>query len=79
MDHNGAYGASWADQWDYGEDPAPPTRGNGGGSEKSKSSAAMEKTKAIAATGVNKVKHRASLGVRWIKEKYDGHKRSQKN
>lgn len=72
-------GNSWADQWDYKSDPTPhqPKKassssgsGGGGGKYKQKVEDGMEKTKAVAATGVKKVKDGTSVGIQWIKDKY---------
>ncbi|KAG1331410.1 hypothetical protein COCNU_02G013780 [Cocos nucifera] len=72
MERSGSFGTSWADQWDYGDfEPAQ---------EKKKSSGVkngVEKTKAVASTGLKKVKEGTSLGFQWIKDKYQ--KRTQKH
>ncbi|MQM12950.1 hypothetical protein Taro_045872 [Colocasia esculenta] len=78
MDHNGGYGTSWAEQWDYGQERTPATT-RSGGSGKSKTSAALEKTKAVAATGLKKVKQGTTVGAQWIKEKYNNYKRNGKH
>ncbi|XVE54907.1 hypothetical protein DITRI_Ditri03aG0119700 [Diplodiscus trichospermus] len=74
-----SYETSWADQWDY-SDPVPAASGankkksnNSGGTGakyKQKVGEGFEKTKAVASTGVKKVKHGTSLGIQWIKDKY---------
>nr|GMD27631.1 CDP-diacylglycerol-glycerol-3-phosphate 3-phosphatidyltransferase [Ipomoea batatas] len=78
-----SYETSWADQWD----PEPlyhsNDRRNGGGSSASSSKVSgkmgetLDKTKAVASTGVKKVKAGASAGLHWIKDKY--HKSKQKH
>ncbi|KAG0472203.1 hypothetical protein HPP92_016749 [Vanilla planifolia] len=68
MDRNGSFENTWADQWDYGDDPAPARRSAGGKKK------GMEKTKAAAATGLKKVKQGTVVGFNWIKEKYQQRK-----
>ncbi|XP_030939086.1 uncharacterized protein LOC115963960 [Quercus lobata] len=83
MEGNNTYGASWADQWDYSNpDPIPnavDTKKNGGTSAKYKQKVGegLGKTKAVASTGMKKVKEGTTLGFHWIKDKY--HKTTQKN
>lgn len=64
---------SWADQWDpnpeYGG-PASKKSGGGGSSYGKKVGEGFGKTKAVASTGVKKVKQGTSLGFNWIKDKY---------
>lgn len=76
---------SWADQWDY-SDPNPVSNsktnsqnGAGGntGKYKQKVGDGLLKTKAVASTGVKKVKDGASVGFQWIKQKY--HNTTHKN
>lgn len=74
---NSSYETSWADQWDNGPDPVYDTKknsgGNGGGSAtkyKQKVGEGLVKTKAVASTGVKKVKEGTSMGFQWIKGKY---------
>ncbi|XVF12154.1 hypothetical protein REPUB_Repub08aG0089900 [Reevesia pubescens] len=78
--NNDSYGTSWADQWDY-NDPAPAvtadkkkkkSSSNGGTTAKYKQKVGdgLGKTKAVASTGVKKVKEGTSLGIQWIKDKY---------
>lgn len=71
---------SWADQWD----PEPAYDGyykNNNRSTTSKFSNKVgdkfDKTKAVASTGVKKVKEGTRAGFHWIKDKY--HKTTQKN
>ena len=76
-----SYGTSWADQWDNGPDPAydAPKKGEGAGSGakyKQKVGEGLGKTKAVASTGVKKVKEGTALGLQWIKHKC--HKTTQK-
>jgi hypothetical protein len=78
-------GASWADQWDYSDDPNPVSRNSKktgekqSGVEKTKeiATAGFEKTKVIASVGFKKAKEGTSHGIQWIKEKYQ-QKKSQK-
>lgn len=81
MESNNSY-TSWADQWD--SDPLPQTRSRGGGNSaggKGKYSRKVEagwgKTKAVASTGMKKVKEGTSVSVHWIKDKY--HKTTHKH
>ncbi|XVF54189.1 hypothetical protein PTKIN_Ptkin05aG0160800 [Pterospermum kingtungense] len=72
MERNNSNGASWADQWDYNKDPVPaPSVENKKKSTKYKHKVGegLEKTKAVASTGVKKVKEGTSLGIQWIKDK----------
>lgn len=79
--NNKAYGTSWAEQWDYNNnDPTPaPSVENQKKSAKYKQKVGegLGKTKAVASTGVKKVKEGTSLGIQWIKDKYQ--KTTQKN
>ena len=61
MERKNSFGSSWADQWDYGSDPAPRAGG--------KKQGGVEKTKAAAATGLKKVKEGTAHGFQWIKGK----------
>lgn len=75
MESNGSYGTSWADQWDTSEPkPIPVSKRTLGDRPKGKFSQKMEdgfdKTKAAASHGVMRVKVGATIGVRWIKDKY---------
>ncbi|KAK8953928.1 hypothetical protein KSP39_PZI002549 [Platanthera zijinensis] len=72
MDGKSPFDNSWADQWDYGDDPAPAGKKGGGGKKNG-----VEKTKEVAATGLKKVKQGTTVGFNWIKEKYQ--KRGQKH
>ncbi|XWS60672.1 hypothetical protein CRYUN_Cryun07bG0056000 [Craigia yunnanensis] len=80
--NNNSYGTSWADQWDY-NDPAPASTTqsskNGGTTAKYKQKVGegLGKTKAVASTGMKKVKEGTSLGIQWVKAKY--HKTTQKH
>jgi hypothetical protein len=67
-------GASWADQWDYSDDPNPASRNSKKTGDKQ---SGMEKTKVIASVGFKKAKEGTSHGIQWIKEKYQK-KKSQK-
>ncbi|PIA62268.1 hypothetical protein AQUCO_00200331v1 [Aquilegia coerulea] len=82
--NNNSYGASWADQWDYNNpDPVPvqnekkSSSGTGGGAAAKYGKKVGDKTKAVASTGLKKVKEGTTLGFHWIKDKYN--KRTQKN
>nr|GMD24257.1 CDP-diacylglycerol-glycerol-3-phosphate 3-phosphatidyltransferase [Ipomoea batatas] len=80
-----SYETSWADQWDpeplYNYKTTNDRRNGGGSSSSSKVSGkvgeTLDKTKAVASTGVKKVKAGASAGLHWIKDKY--HKSKQKH
>ncbi|KAL0369797.1 UNVERIFIED_CONTAM: hypothetical protein Sradi_1198000 [Sesamum radiatum] len=67
-------GGSWADQWDTSSDPLPEKKKSGGGGAAAKYGKkvgeGLGKTKAVASTGVKKVKEGTSVGFRWIKDKY---------
>ncbi|KAF9623315.1 hypothetical protein IFM89_000804 [Coptis chinensis] len=83
MEKSNSYGASWADQWDY-SNPDPvhtedPNKKKSGTSNKygKKVGEGFDKTKAVASTGMKKVKEGTTLGFNWVKEKYN--KRNQKN
>ncbi|XP_027339071.1 uncharacterized protein LOC113852877 [Abrus precatorius] len=65
----GSYGTSWADQWDDGPDPVSLSGSNE--SKKKKINTALGKTKAVASTGVKKFKEGSSVGIQWIKTKYN--------
>ncbi|KAK3030069.1 hypothetical protein RJ639_037617 [Escallonia herrerae] len=78
MEGKNSYGTSWADQWDYDQDLALAEQTKksiyNGGSRTSRYGKKVEhgydKTKAVASTGVKKVKEGTSVGIQWIKEKY---------
>ncbi|KAK9063195.1 hypothetical protein SSX86_017065 [Deinandra increscens subsp. villosa] len=76
MSGNNSYGSSWADQWDHNPDPMPAanfsknTGGGGGGVAGKYGKKVGVKTKEVAVTGAKKVKHGASIGIQWIKDKY---------
>ncbi|XAR50132.1 hypothetical protein NMG60_11004376 [Bertholletia excelsa] len=67
-----SYGTSWADQWDSDPDPIPvetrKTGGRRGIGMKAKVNEGLGKTKAVASTGVRKVKEGTSHGFHWIKD-----------
>ncbi|KAK7350583.1 hypothetical protein VNO77_09372 [Canavalia gladiata] len=63
----GSYGTSWADQWDDGPDPVTGSHE----SKKKPNNNALGKTKAVASTGVKKLKDGTSVGLQWIKTKYN--------
>ncbi|TVT99275.1 hypothetical protein EJB05_55350, partial [Eragrostis curvula] len=70
MQRSNSFGASWADQWDYGGDASPrgAARGHNTGKDGSGGGAAG-KTKAAAASGLKKVKEGTAQGFQWIKDK----------
>ncbi|KAG5101964.1 hypothetical protein JHK84_046933 [Glycine max] len=69
---------SWADQWDDGPDPVmvgsnsySNKNSNGNTAKyKQKLGEGFGKTKAVASTGVKKLKDGTSVGLHWIKAKY---------
>ncbi|CAK8566807.1 unnamed protein product [Lathyrus sativus] len=61
-----SHGTSWADQWGEGPDPI-----NGSNQSKKKSNNVLGKTKTVASTGVKKLKEGTSVGLQWIKTKYN--------
>ncbi|KAK7411044.1 hypothetical protein VNO78_02393 [Psophocarpus tetragonolobus] len=67
-----SYETSWADQWDNGPDPVTVSH-----ESKKKNNNAFGKTKAVASTGVKKLKEGTSVGLQWIKTKY--HKTTNKH
>ncbi|KAI3472540.1 hypothetical protein Pfo_031162 [Paulownia fortunei] len=69
MASNSSYETSWADQWDPEPLYSYPTHANSDNSS-SKFSDKLDKTKAVASTGVRKVKAGATAGIHWIKHKY---------
>ncbi|PON86076.1 CDP-diacylglycerol-glycerol-3-phosphate 3-phosphatidyltransferase [Trema orientale] len=75
------YETSWADQWDYNPDPVHDPKKSGasgsGGKYKQKVGEGLVKTKAVASSGVKKVKEGTTVGFQWIKDKY--HKTTQKH
>lgn len=81
MAENNSYETSWADQWDYNPDPVSHDKKNSTTSStakyKQKVGEGLGKTKAVAATGMKKVKEGTSVGFQWIKDKY--HKTNQKH
>lgn len=77
MEFKSSYGTSWADQWDDGPDPLPA--GYDGKKSGAPSTAAkykqkfgegMGKTKTAASHGLEKLKEGTSIGIQWIKTKY---------
>ncbi|WCJ36025.1 hypothetical protein M5689_017247 [Euphorbia peplus] len=77
MNGNGSYGTTWADQWDEGPDPVYGDYENNNNKNKSKKTIisskvgeGLGKTKAVATTGVKKVKEGTVSGFNWIKHKY---------
>ena len=72
MEAHNSDGTSWADQWDYSNpDPVAEKKKNGSESKfSSKVGDKFDKTKAVASTGMKKVKEGASVGFHWIKNKY---------
>ncbi|KAI4336088.1 hypothetical protein L6164_014660 [Bauhinia variegata] len=73
--NHGSYGTSWADQWDDGPDPITVTsKGNnssGTAKYKQKVGEGLGKTKAAASSGMKKLKEGTSVGINWIKTKYN--------
>ncbi|KAL2253537.1 UNVERIFIED_CONTAM: hypothetical protein Sindi_0148400 [Sesamum indicum] len=71
---NSAYESSWADQWDPQPTYSYPTTTTASNNSSSKFSDKfgdkLDKTKAVASTGVKKVKAGATAGIHWIKHKY---------
>lgn len=66
---------SWADQWDDGPDPVMVGSNNKNSNDntakyKQKLGEGFGKTKAVASTGVKKLKDGTSVGLHWIKAKY---------
>lgn len=66
---------SWADQWDDGPDPVTVGSSNKNSNDKTtkykqKVGEGFGKTKAVASTGVKKLKDGTSVGLHWIKTKY---------
>lgn len=73
MEAHNSCETSWADQWDYGSPVrATDPKKSGGATAKysKKVGEGFGKTKAVASTGVRKVKEGASVGFHWIKDKY---------
>ena len=74
MEANRPYGVTWADQWDY-SNPDPihddPNNRNGASDKFSgKVADKFHKTKAVTSNGMKKVKEGASVGIHWVKAKY---------
>ncbi|XP_068641088.1 uncharacterized protein [Aristolochia californica] len=77
MNGNSSYETSWADQWDYGNsDPLPEKKQSTKDKYGKKVGEGFDKTKAVAATGMRKVKDGTVTGFHWIKDKYQ--KKTQK-
>ncbi|KAL1371674.1 hypothetical protein HN51_001923 [Arachis hypogaea] len=75
-----SYGTSWADQWDDGPDPVMvghDKKTNSTAKYKEKLGHGLDKTKAVASSGVKKLKDGTTTGFNWIKTKYS--KATQKN
>ncbi len=73
MEGNKSYGTSWADQWDDGPDPVmvgSNKKSNNTTKYKQKLGEGLGKTKAVASTGMKKLKDGTSVGLHWIKTKY---------
>ncbi|KAG1327034.1 hypothetical protein COCNU_01G009680 [Cocos nucifera] len=66
MERNNSFGTSWADQWDYSDPPPYSEKSSGNSNKKS----GIEKTKAVASTGLKKVKEGTAHGIQWIKDRY---------
>ncbi|XP_077216863.1 uncharacterized protein LOC143851352 [Tasmannia lanceolata] len=78
MDRNDSFGNTWADQWDYSNpDPIPEKKESATNKYGKKVGNGFEKTKAVASTGMKKVKTGTTTGFQWIKDKYN--KRTQKH
>lgn len=75
-----SYGTSWADQWDPQPEyyaPAKKSSGTGMASKYGKKVGdGLGKTKSVATTGAKKVKEGTSIGLQWIKEKYQNRKKN---
>ncbi|KAI3513431.1 hypothetical protein L1887_20765 [Cichorium endivia] len=67
---------SWADQWDTEPEYYNGYPGSKSSHGKSKVGEGFDKSKAVASTGLKKVKKGTTLGFHWIKEKY--HKTTHK-
>ncbi|CAI0386515.1 unnamed protein product [Linum tenue] len=71
MGSKGSYGDTWADQWDRNQE----NHGGGGdaggkGKYSKKVEEGLNKTKEVANTGMKKVRAGASIGMLWMKDKY---------
>ncbi|XP_074587976.1 uncharacterized protein LOC141843825 [Curcuma longa] len=85
MERSSSPGTSWADQWDYGDHGGSSAaaaagknkKGGGGGIRNSRWKSGVGKTKAVASSGLKKVKEGAVNGFNWIKTKYQ-QRRSRK-
>lgn len=64
---------SWAEQWGTNEEPEEDNKAKekekGGNKKKGDVKATLDKAKATAAVGANKVKSGTLLGMKWIKSK----------
>ncbi|KAJ9140370.1 hypothetical protein P3X46_031026 [Hevea brasiliensis] len=81
MNGNSSYESSWADQWDNNPDVVYDSQNRKSSSSsadkyKQKVGEGLGKTKAVASTGMKKVKEGTITGFHWIKDKY--HKTTQK-
>ncbi|KAK7291657.1 hypothetical protein RIF29_06972 [Crotalaria pallida] len=75
--NSNSYGTSWADQWDNGPDPETvghDKKSNNSAKYKQKLGEGLGKTKAVASTGMKKLKDGTSVGFNWIKTKYSNTK-----
>ncbi|KAI9087534.1 hypothetical protein K1719_030404 [Acacia pycnantha] len=70
MERNSSYGTSWADQWDNNPDPVAADAKDNHTGYKQKVGDGLEKTKSVAKTGMSKLKQGTSVGLNWIKSKY---------
>lgn len=68
---------SWADQWGAGgigaveeSDSLENNKDNGSKKKVTASSAGLSKAKAVAIGGAQKVKNGTTMGIKWIKNKY---------
>ncbi|OAY30940.1 hypothetical protein MANES_14G070400v8 [Manihot esculenta] len=83
MNGNSTYETAWADQWDNGPDPVynhqngKSSSSSSAAKYKQKVGEALGKTKAVASTGMKKVKEGSITGFHWIKDKYQ--KTTRKN
>ncbi|KAJ9560247.1 hypothetical protein OSB04_005407 [Centaurea solstitialis] len=63
---------SWADQWDTKSEYVPQSKKSSTSNiVKSKVGDGYGKTKAVALIGMKKVKQGTSVGIHWLKEKYN--------
>ncbi|KAF7806122.1 putative UVI1 [Senna tora] len=66
-------GTSWADQWDSNPDPVvvDGRKSSNSNKYKQKVGEGLGKTKSVAKTGITKLKEGTSVGLNWIKTKYN--------